>query len=102
MNIVSDATVSLSGTTTSVDFTNVNMIRGTANAVKQVDDGVYAMFAGDVDGNGNITTTDFFQAVGSSGVINSYNVNDLELNGNVVTTDYFLFIGQSFGVLIQF
>ena len=102
MSIVTDQLSSLSASNEDIDFTDVGSVRETNNAVKQIDGVIYGMYGGNVNGDGQISIIDFFQSVGVSGLINSYNINDINLDGKVVTTDYFLFIAQSLGVLKKF
>lgn len=92
LDIATDAVVSLnSASTTAVDMTLVNNLRGTTNAVKLLEIGVYGMFSGDVNNDGSVLTTDYNQTIGS---LNSsgYLLHDADMNGTVLTTDLSLFI----------
>ena len=85
--IATNAVVSLSGDSTTVDFTNnLTTIKGGISAVSEVNEGVYAMVAGDANANGNIQTTDINPIVQAIGVL-GYNIHDINMNGAVQTTD---------------
>jgi hypothetical protein len=101
IDIATDATVSLSASTTVVDMTLVNNLRGTINAVKLLETGVYGMFSGDVNNDASVLTTDYNQTIGflnSSGYLS----HDADMNGTVLTTDLSLFIITSLNAGRQF
>ena len=50
--------------------------------------GTFAMWAGDIDGNGAVTVADFNQYLLETGHLNEYDDADLNLNGNVTISDF--------------
>lgn len=83
--IATDATYSLNGTATTIDFTNVNNIRGGATAVSQVN-GVYVLIPGDTDGNGQVQLADYIAGLGLVGQA-AYTTADINMDGQVQLTD---------------
>ena len=100
--ILSASSVSLSGITSTVNFTNdAAIFTGGVAAVKILSTNVYGMISGDVDGNYQIQTTDIlntFPLLGTAG----YQVEDIDLNGQVQFIDVFSFIVFNLGRGIQF
>ncbi|WP_143569733.1 leucine-rich repeat domain-containing protein [Tenacibaculum agarivorans] len=71
----------------SIDFTNnTSLIKGGSNAVVDLGNSKYALFAGDEDANGQIQNTDInsvITIIGGSG----YSDADMDMNGQVQNTD---------------
>lgn len=86
LGILSADPVAISGVT-SVDLSsNPSDVFGGTNAVADMGSGNYAMFGGDVNGNGQVQNSDLTAIVlllGSSG----YSEGDLNLNGQVQNSD---------------
>jgi surface protein len=100
ISIALDATFSLSNSATTLDFTLVNNLRGTTNAAGEVETGVYAMYAGDVDNNSSIQFTDRNTILSSVGNL-GYNIFDVDMNGTIQFADR-NFILPFVGAIIQF
>lgn len=80
--IATDVAMNLTGFSNMVDFTNVNSLRGAANAVIDLTTGVYGLYAGDLDGNSQIQNIDIAvisAVLGTSG----YYDTDLDMNGQI-------------------
>jgi parallel beta-helix repeat protein len=76
--------VALSASTTAIDFTNnTQPITG---VLKLVASGVYALYAGDTNADGQINATDRSNTWNARNV-SAYNVNDCSMNGTVDATD---------------
>jgi hypothetical protein len=84
--IMTAATQALNGSTSSAyDFTTAQTQAYGSNAMKQIGS-VYAMIAGDANGNGQVASTDvntIRPRIGQSG----YNIADMNLNGQVQNSD---------------
>ncbi|MBL4605148.1 MAG: VCBS repeat-containing protein, partial [Flavobacteriaceae bacterium] len=92
ISIATDAAVSLTTTAQLVNFTNnINVIRGTTNAVKEVKAGIYGMFAGNTDGSGQVQTTTFSNTIGFVGQ-SGYSIRDANMDGQIQTIDLTLII----------
>jgi len=55
----------------------------------------YGMRAGDFDGSGSLTVTDYNVYVSQISVIGTYIVSDAGFDGNVTVADYNAYIGNS-------
>ena len=76
---------------TPYDFTNnVNKAMG-VNQLKNMGDGKYAMFAGDINADGVITVTDFNIYVLQASFINQYARADCNYDSNVTVADFNLY-----------
>lgn len=87
-----------------LDIVSANAVMATANMnldftlsdtsvngpfqVKQMFDGFYAMYAGDINQDGTINNTDYDNWVVEPAVLNTYYETDTNLDGSVQTTDY--------------
>ncbi len=99
--IATNVLVNLSAATTDLNLTNVSNVKGTTNAMYEVDSGIYALFAGDTDGNNQVQIEDYNLAstsIGRSGYFSS----DADMNGEVQIADINLFIAKLIGSGIQF
>ncbi len=99
--VATTAALTLSATSTAIDFTAVANVTGGTNAMVEVSTGKYALFAGDADGNNQVQTGDYNAAttrIGQSGYFGS----DTDMNGEVQITDLNLFIARAIGNGIQF
>ena len=59
---------------------------------KQLSDGAYALFAGDINGDGIISYSDFNLYLAQTGSINTYNDSDINLDANTSTFDFNLYL----------
>lgn len=87
LGIVSASTYSLTANATTVNLAiDTAFITGGANAVVLLNNGRYAMIAGDYDGNGQVQNSDIntvIQLLGGSGYDNA----DMDMNGQIQNTD---------------
>lgn len=87
LGIRTASTLSLTGGTTSIDLTGDSaLINGGANAVANLGDGNFALYAADFDGNGQVQNTDLNGVLPLLG-ISSYSFADLDMNAQVQNTD---------------
>ncbi len=100
--ILSAATYALSKTVTTVDLSTDSVsVFGENNAVTQLANGKYAMYAGDIDGNGQTQNTDISilsTALGNSG----YSDSDADMNGQVQNSDVGNIVVPCVGKAVQF
>ncbi|MGB1206390.1 MAG: carboxylesterase family protein [Chitinophagales bacterium] len=61
----------------------------------EMTNGTFAMWAGDINGNGAVTVADFNQYLLDLGHLNEYDDSDLNLNGNVTISDFNLYLENS-------
>ena len=74
-------------TATSVDLTNSSNVYGT-DGVKELETGVYGMWAGDADDDGKILTSDQADWKVDFGVVpDGYHYTDMDLDGKVLVAD---------------
>ncbi|GAB5400968.1 MAG: hypothetical protein Aureis2KO_25530 [Aureisphaera sp.] len=102
LGLMSANAFTLSLSITTIDLSSdTSLINGGSNSVVDMGNGIYAMYTGDYDGNGQVQSTDLnsvIPLIGSSG----YSEADLDMNGQVQTTDINLLLipnlgkGQSF------
>lgn len=77
----------LSNTSTEIDFTNnISIIHGGINGIKDLGNGIYAMFSGDTDLNNQIQNSNQSSATSNIGKA-GYLQGDIDLNGQVQNTD---------------
>ncbi|WP_299216155.1 glycosyl hydrolase [uncultured Aquimarina sp.] len=97
LGIVSASTYSLTATTATVNLSiDTASITGGANAVVLLNNGHYAMIAGDYDENGQIQNSDINQMLlllGNSG----YHKADMDMNGQIQNTDINNVINKNLG-----
>lgn len=87
LGVLSASTVSLAGGTMSLDLTGDSaLIEGGTNGIKDMDDGNFALFAGDFDGDGQVQNTDK-NAVEPLRGISGYENADIDMNSEVQNTD---------------
>ncbi len=79
-------------TTNLYDFRDPANVMGGAAQMVDVDNGTYAMYAGDVNSDGVITVADFNAWVVQSSAINTYIDGDLNADGNVTVADFNLYV----------
>ncbi len=100
--ILSATTYELSNTTTLVDLSiDSSNVYGASNAVIQLPNGTYAMYAGDADANGQTQNSDISilsAALGSSGYLNG----DMDMNGQVQNSDISTIVVPCIGKSVQF
>ena len=81
-------TISLSASSTSLDFTNNSiLLYGSRPALKQIATGVYGMYAGDANHNGIINSVDKNNYWRLQNGSSNYQSADFDLNGTVNTLD---------------
>ncbi|MGB1206903.1 MAG: hypothetical protein ACPG5B_14755 [Chitinophagales bacterium] len=68
-----------------------NVMLGTSQ-LKDVGNGVFALFAGDNDGNGVFTVNDYNTYITESSSVNSYDDSDCNLNTAVEVGDFNLYL----------
>jgi len=102
LGILTANTVSLSGTTTQLDFsTNPLLLVGGENAVYDFGTGYYAMYAGDYDNNGQVQNSDLNEVLNYLGLAN-YSSADLNMNGQVQNSDINLILEVNKGKGTQY
>ena len=84
--IVSNAPIALNGTMSTVINYNETNTRGGNGALKLLDNGNYAMYAGDFDNNGQTQNSDVNGVLTELGVA-GYSKADMDMNGQVQNTD---------------
>lgn len=104
LGVMSAAPVTITNTTTIVDFTSdLNAIFGGFNGVAGLSDGNLGLYSGDFDRNGQVQNTDYNSMVFTLGTA-GYAAGDFDLNGQVQNTDLQLKLlpnigkGQPFGL----
>ncbi|WP_299680977.1 hemagglutinin protein [uncultured Dokdonia sp.] len=103
LGILTASTVSLSETVTNLDLsTDMNAVTGGALALRDMGNGIFAMYAGDVNADGSILNTDIANALSVSGGINVYSGADGNMDGNILNTDIALIIQPNAGRIQQF
>ncbi|GGG03970.1 hypothetical protein GCM10011344_00380 [Dokdonia pacifica] len=103
LGILTASTVSLSETVTNLDLsTDMNAVTGGALALRDMGNGIFAMYAGDVNSDGSILNTDVANALAVSGSINAYTGADADMDGNILNTDIALIIQPNAGRIQQF
>jgi len=93
--IMSAATAALSASSTVYDFsTSQGKAYGT-DAMKQVSTGIYGMYGGEANGDGQITSSDFnvFLPKFTSGA-GGYDLSDWNLDGYVTSSDFNFFLAN--------
>ena len=87
LGIITANPITLSVTSTSLDLSSdVTAINGGNNAVTLLDNGLYALIAGDYDENGQVQNTDIntvISLLGGSG----YDKADIDMNGQIQNSD---------------
>ncbi len=73
------------------DFTRVEKVQQGDMQLANISNGVYGLHAGDVDGNGAITTNDFNQYIKDLSNFNNYFSGDINLDKSVTVKDFNLF-----------
>lgn len=103
LGVITANTVALSSTTTSLDFTSdIAIANGETLALTNMGNGIFAIYAGDTTGDGNILNTDISNAISNSGGINVYTGADANMDGNILNTDIALIIQPNAGRIQQF
>jgi len=89
--------------TTSLDFSSdIAIANGGTLALRDMGNGILAVYAGDATGDGNILNTDISNALSNSGGINIYTGADVNMDGNILNDDIALFIQLNAGRIQQF
>ena len=74
-----------------LDLTISNNVLGGTAQLANMGGGVYAMLAGDMDGNGTVTVTDFNFFQDEMSIINNYVDSDCNMDKNVTVADFNLY-----------
>ncbi len=100
--IVTNTPITLSSTVTGIDFTMDNTVAFGGNlAVTDLGNGIFAMYAGDLDRNGQVQNTDFSELVLQIGLA-GYSASDLDMNGQTQNTDITNLLNPNIGIGKQF
>lgn len=103
LGVLTANSVSLSSSVTNLDLSsNMNAANGGPLALRDMGNGVFAIYAGDVTSDGNILNTDISNAISNSGGINIYSGADANMDGNILNTDIALIIQPNAGRIQQF
>ena len=88
LGVITANTVALSTIDTILNFSNNNtMQNGGDNAVVEVTAGIYGIYAGDYDGNGQIQSQDVTAVVALVGLSPIYNSGDVDSNTQIQAVD---------------
>lgn len=87
VDVISNLAVSVNNTTP-YDFSAPNFIKGGANQLTDLGNGNYGLVAGDFDGNGVISVSDFNQYVGQLGTTAPYAIEDVNFDGAITVDDF--------------
>ena len=102
LGIVSSTTMHLDQVVTNLDMmTASSTVKGGGNAVAVLPNGLYAMYCGDFDNNGQVQNTDVSSVrllIGGSG----YSKADMDMNGQIQNTDINNIINPNIGKGEQF
>jgi len=102
LGILSAATVALSSVTTLVDLSaDPIAVLGGTNALIDMGSGIFAMYGGDANGDGQILNTDISEALLLTGTA-GYSGSDSDLNGQILNTDITLIIQPNAGKAQQY
>ena len=87
LGLITSTAIALNGAATTLDFkTSTTQITGGSAAVIDLGDGTFAAISGDVDGNGQIQTSDLSQIYPSLGIAGYLSI-DINMNSQVQTSD---------------
>ncbi|MEP0262672.1 hypothetical protein [Dokdonia sp.] len=90
-------------TGTLVDLsTSITAATGEALALRDMGNGIFAAYAGDATGDGNVLNTDITNVIGIAGAINIYNGADIDMDGNILNADIAFFILLNSGRIQQY
>ncbi|MCF6279426.1 MAG: hypothetical protein L3J14_03680 [Flavobacteriaceae bacterium] len=88
LGILSTNTIALSSTSTIVNLSNNSTsVNGGTNGVVNLGNGIFALYAGDYDGNGQVQNTDLTAVRPLLGQPSDYENADLDMNTQVQNTD---------------
>ena len=97
LGIISAIPVALSSGTTTVDLSSDPLaVLGGTNAVVDMGAGIYAIYGGDFNGDGQILNTDITSVLLITGT-SGYSNGDADLNGQILNTDIQLIIQPNSG-----
>lgn len=97
LSIITNQAIALSSIVTPLDFTqNTALVAGGNLSMKQLDNGSYALVAGDYDGNEQVQTTDLTQIITLLGNA-EYHEADMDMNGQIQTIDANLLLIPNIG-----
>jgi len=103
LGVITATTVALSSMATTLDFgSDITIANGGTLALRDMGSGIFAVYAGDATGDGNILNTDITNTISVSGGINVYNGADTNMDGNILNDDIALFIQLNAGRIQQF
>lgn len=91
LSAMSKNVVELNSSSTLYDFTADSAMYYGSNGTKELGDGKWGMWTGDINQDGQVTTSDYTQWYNSARAGDSgYNTCDINLDGQVTTSDYTL------------
>ncbi len=94
--VMSAAAVSLGTSPTAVDFTSAAGSAFGVDALKQVESGVYALFGGDENQDGQVTAPDFNSyLVATTGGVTGYVRADFNRDGQVTAPDFNIYLANT-------
>lgn len=103
LGILTATPLSLTSAITAIDFSlDATTVSGNTLSLKDMGNGIYAMYGGDVNTDGRILNTDINNAISNSGSINVYSGADVNMDGNVLNADIALIIQPNAGRIQQF
>lgn len=80
---------------TPYDFSLPTNVSSGATQVKELNNGIYGILAGDISGDGIISVADFNIYTTQASMINSYELGDLNLDKSVTVTDFNFYLPNS-------
>lgn len=95
LDIMSNTSTVLPNVGNPYNFTDAATKALGTSQLKEIDTGVFGMNAGDIDGDGIHSVTDYNTYVGQAAFLNGYFNADLNLEQNVTTADFNLFLPNS-------
>ena len=103
LGVITNNTVSLTGGVTNLDLTTNSdlLVSGGTNAIKDMGNNKFALYAGDYNGDGQIQNTDK-NAVEPLRGVSGYNNADVDLNGEVQNSDINSVLNPNIGKGEQF
>lgn len=90
IDVMSDVALPLNNTNT-YDFSSPDFVKGGVTQLKNLGNGKYGLLAGDFDGNGIISVSDFNKYVAQIGDSSQYILEDVNFDGNVTVDDFNLY-----------
>lgn len=101
LGIITATPIALAANTTLDLSTNTTIINGGINAVTNMQDGYYALSAGDFNGNGQVQNSDLTGVLPLLGT-SAYSPADIDMNGQIQNTDINNVLQPNIGLGEQF